>query len=321
MLMWSNRYYKQYVVPLTFLPLLRWLLPHLRHALLNNRAYHLVHNLRSRQRSLLALPLVSGRNLDNIGTHHVQALNAPDDPDQLARRPPAGLGGARAGRERRVEDVNVHGQVDGVVRGDGVQDRLDDARGPQVVDVVGDHAQPVLRRVVVKVVPPIARQPGAQARVHRGPRRVVDQQALGARQPEHGAVVEVRLVRQPARGVLGRVPRVEVRVEVQHPQRPAVDGVERPQRRQREAVVTPERDELGLLEQRGQRPPAPQLCEGLGHLPYRHGIVDRHDGDVPAVHDLCPALIGVDVGPRVEAAEARLPRRSMPDGPRSKSCA
>lgn len=108
---------------------------------------------------------------------------------------------------------------------------------------------------------------------------------------------------------------------MQHAQRPAIDGIQRPQGRQRKAVVAAERDELRLLQQRRHRGAAAQLRESLGHLPQRDGIIHRYDGDVPAVEDGGPVLIRVDVGPGVEAAEGRLAGGGLPDGTGAESCA
>ena len=114
-----------------------------------------------------------------------------------------------------IQDVNVHRQVDGVVlalgRREGVHDGLDHARGANVVDVVGADAHPVLRGVVFVVPPGVAAQARAQARVQRGRRAGVGEQAFLAREPEHGPMVEAGLLRRPRAGVLVRVPRIEVR--------------------------------------------------------------------------------------------------------------
>lgn len=59
---------------------------------------------------------------------------------------------------------------------------------------------------------------------------------------------------------------------------------------------------------RGDTLPPAQLLEGLRHLLPRNVIVERRDGDVPAVDDVRPALVRVDVCARVEAAEAGLSR-------------
>ena len=71
-----------------------------------------------------------------------------------------------------IQDVNIYRQVNRVVlalgRRKGVHDSLDHARGANVVDVVGADAHPVLRGVVLVVLPGVTAQARAEARVERG---------------------------------------------------------------------------------------------------------------------------------------------------------
>lgn len=106
---------------------------------------------------------------------------------------------------------------------------------------------------------------------------------------------------------------------MQHLQRLAINLLERPQRRQREAVVAAEGDELGLGQGRRQRLPAAELAVGLGHLLHGDDVVHGRDGNVAAVEDGGPILVWVDAGARVEAAERRLPARGVPNGARAET--
>lgn len=287
-------------------------------ALLDHAAEDLEHDLGPRERRLLAGALVRGADLDDVGADEVEALDAAQDADQLARGPAAGLGGAGAGGKGRVEHVDVEAEVDGVLGAEGVHDGADDAGGAHVVHVVGADAHPVLRRVVVVVAVVVARQPRAQARVDVGLGRRVGQQALVAGQPEHGPVVEVRLLALPRRRVLGRVPCIEMGVKVQHPE----VGIVRPQRsqgRQCQTVVTAQRDQLGLAVHLRDGRPRAELGKRGRHLLQGDGIVDRDHGDVAAVQNGGPVLIRVDAGARVESSKGRLPRAGMADRARTET--
>jgi hypothetical protein len=83
-------------------------------------------------------------------------------------------------------------------------------------------------------------------------------------------------------------------------------------------VISSEGDEFRFAEQRGDGSSTTKLREGCSHLSQGHGIVDRCDGDIPAVENCCPALVWIDVGSRVEAPKGRLSAGSLPDSSRSK---
>lgn len=128
-------------------------------------------------------------------------------------------------------------------------------------------------------------------------------------------MVEVALLRRPLARVLGRVPRVEVRVEVQHAQRPAIYFLERAQCRQRQGVVPAERDEPRLGQEGRDGGPGAELGEGRAHLRQRLGVVERRHRDVAAVEDLGPVQVRVYARAGVEAAERRLACRGGADRP------
>lgn len=96
--------------------------------------------------------------------------------------------------------------------------------------------------------------------------RGVGDETLLAGEPEHAAVVEVRLLAGPGGGVLGRVPGVEVGVEVDDAEGRAVRLLEGAEGGEGEAVVAAEGDELGLVEDGGDGGSLAQLGEGDGHL-------------------------------------------------------
>ena len=101
---------------------------------------------------------------------------------------------------------------------------------------------------------------------------------------------------------------------MQYLQRLPVDFLERPQRRQRQAVIAAERHELRLGQRPGQRLAPAELAERLGHLLQGDAVVHGRDGYVAAVDYLGPVLVRVDAGAGVEAAERRLPAGRVPDG-------
>lgn len=95
-------------------------------------------------------------------------------------------------------------------------------------------------------------------------------------------------------------------IEMQHPDRPSIHFFQRPKSRQRKTVVSSEGNQLRLLEELRSRASFPQLSERLCHLPQRHGVVHRRDGNIAAVDDFGPVLVGVDPGPWVKAPEGCL---------------
>jgi hypothetical protein len=56
----------------------------------------------------LRVRIIRRGNLNNIGRDDMQAVQASQDGAQLARRPPASLGSACRGRERRVDRIDLH---------------------------------------------------------------------------------------------------------------------------------------------------------------------------------------------------------------------
>ena len=80
--------------------------------------------------------IVGRRYLHDVGPHQVHAGEPAQDAEQFPAGQAAGLGGARAGRERGVQHVDVQRQVHGQVR-HALRDRVDDAGRAEVVDVAG----------------------------------------------------------------------------------------------------------------------------------------------------------------------------------------
>ncbi|KAI6751179.1 hypothetical protein HG530_014093 [Fusarium avenaceum] len=141
------------------------LLPTILKTSLHHGADNLVDNLGSSQGSLLAAILVGGRHLDNISADEVQALDTTENADELACGPTAGLRGASAGGEGRVEDVDVDGEIHGVLCAEDFEDAVDDTLCADVVDVVGGEADPALRCVVLVVGEVVAGETSAQTSV------------------------------------------------------------------------------------------------------------------------------------------------------------
>lgn len=112
-------------------------------------------------------------------------LQAPENGPQLPGRPPARLGRARGGRKRRVERVDVDGQVHGPVGADAVDDALDDAVGADGVDLAGLDDLEAAVAVVVVVAGPA--EGGADAGVDVG---VVGEEPFLRGVVEVGAVVD-----------------------------------------------------------------------------------------------------------------------------------
>ncbi len=177
-------------------------LPHLSQPPRDHTGNHLKHHLRSRQARLLPDAVISRRDLNDIGPDDVEPLNASQNADQFSGRPSARLGGAGAGRQAGIQDVDVDGQVYLPVCADAVHDGGNDAGGAEVVDVVGADAQEALAAVVVVVGKVVAGEAGAEAGVDGG--AVGDEAFIGG-QPEHGAVVEFALLGGPGAGVFCRI--------------------------------------------------------------------------------------------------------------------
>ena len=103
-------------------------------ALLRHNRHNLIKRIGSSHSRQLSISIIRGRDFDDIRRDEVQALEATDDGADLARAPAARFGGARRGREGRVDGVDVDGEVDRVGGADAVADRFDDARGADRVD-------------------------------------------------------------------------------------------------------------------------------------------------------------------------------------------
>lgn len=102
---------------------------------------------------------------------------------------------------------------------------------------------------------------------------------------------------------------------MQHPDRLSVQLSQGPQRRQREAMIAPERHQLGLPSAaRARRRGPTQRLERLRHLLLRYIIVKGRDRHVAAINHPGPALVRIDAGAGVEAAKGRLPSRRLSDG-------
>lgn len=99
---------------------------------LHHTSDNLIRNLRSSQRRRLTLVIIARRNLDNIRPNNIQLLQAAQDADDLAGGPAAGLGGPSARRSGGVQDINVDGKINGLVRvnADTLDDLVDDAKRP-----------------------------------------------------------------------------------------------------------------------------------------------------------------------------------------------
>ena len=65
------------------------------------------------------------------------------------------------------------------------------------------------------------------------------------------------------------------------------------------------------------RSPLPELRQALGHLIERHRVVEGRHGDIPAVDDLGPRIVGIEICVRVESAAGEMPGGRGPDGTRS----
>lgn len=102
------------------------------------------------------------------------------------------------------------------------------------------------------------------------------------------------------------MPSIQVRIKVQHPDRLAVDLLERSEGCQRERVVASQRHQLGPLQKTRGRLVHAKLAKGCRHLRERHGVVHWRDWDVTAVDDLCPVLVRVDICTGVEATKGGL---------------
>ena len=176
--------------------------------LLHHNSHNLIQHIRRRHGRQLGIRIIRRRHLDQIRRHEINPLQPADNCAQLARRPASGLGRARRGRERRIQSVDVDGQVDWAGGADAVADPLDDAGDAERVDLAGLDA----REAAVAVVGVVARatQCSADAGVDG---TVVGEKAFFGGPVEVRAVVYGCLLGGGAAKDLG-LPGVEVRVEV-----------------------------------------------------------------------------------------------------------
>lgn len=162
-----------------------------------------------------------------------------------------------------------------------------------------------------------------KSRPQTGMRRgSVTDQSLPASLVEETAVVKLRLLALPIRGVAHGVPRIEMRIEVQHRDRLLVNLVQSTQRRQRNTVVATESNKLGMSRADGvlalgrlvHRLAGTELQEGFVHLALGQPVVEGRDGDVAAVGDLGPGLVRVDPRAGVVACSCHLASGCGADG-------
>ena len=238
--------------------------------------------------------VVRRRDLDEVRRDDVQAYQPPQDGQELAAGEPAGLGCTGPGRVRGVEHVDVDRDVDrrvGKARSE-FRDGVRDAPGLQVHR---RHDREPEALVVHEVVP---REQRAADPDVRGV--VLEQQALLPRSAERRPV---RVGRAEV-----RVPRIQVRVEVQERDR-SVPALHHPEQRKRDRVVAADREEvLG---------PGEDLLGPGFDLPDRLHDVERVASDVSGVGHLLVGE-GLDLEAGVVAAEQP---RGLPHGDRAEPSA
>ena len=192
------------------------------------------------------LRVVEGRGyLDDVRSHEVHSREAAEDPEDLAAREPTGLRRPRPRSEGGIEHVDVDRHVDGRVAepgADPVRDRL-----PAFVeDVHGRHD--------------LEPEPSVIHEVLRGEQRAADPDVRGL-VLEQQTLLPGPSERRPVRVLRAevRVPRVEVRIEVDE-RDGSVTPVHGPQQRQRDRVVTPDREQV-CGSTRGPSSAAASICE------------------------------------------------------------
>ena len=152
---------------------------------------------------MLGVSIISGRDLDDIRSNEIDALETADDGAEFAGRPAAGFGGSCGGRDwrwkplacgsrrtgrgdshtSRIQGIDVDTQIHGFRSPDSILDLLDDARHADRIDL--PCLDDLEAAVSVVVVVGQAGKGGADAGVDVG---VVGQQAFFV------GVVEVRAV-------------------------------------------------------------------------------------------------------------------------------
>jgi len=117
-------------------------------------------------------------------------------------------------------------------------------------------------------------------------------------------MIEVCLLFQPGARILGRVPGVEVCVEVQDSNLLAVDAVEGAEGGEGNAMVTSEGQDLGFGEggTLSCRFAAAKDLVCFSHLPEGNFVVEGSDGNVSTVLVDEPDGVGIDAGAWVKAS-------------------
>ena len=121
------------------------------------------------------------------------------------------MGRERETYEARIEDVDVETEICRDFGTDAFDDCVDDSLGPHFIDVVGRDPQKTLAVVVFVVAPSVSGQSSTQSRVRGG---AIDDETLVRRNPKHASVVEITLSGFPHRGILRRMPRIQMSIKV-----------------------------------------------------------------------------------------------------------
>src|SRR5437764_3767066 len=226
------------------------------------QAEHLVGDVRGCERRRLSRAVVWRRDLDDVGARELDSAQRAEEGERLGRREAADLRSARAGGERRVEDVDVEGEEDGPTA-DAFADETRGAAGPVVPKLVAREDDEAELARGLEVVGAVDR--AAQACLDG---RLRLDQPLLVRPPE-GRAVEEALAE-----VL--VPRVAVGVELDECER-TMAACEDAQLGERDGVIAAERErEDAALDERGES----FLDLAVGAL----GVA-RRDGHVAVVDD------------------------------------
>lgn len=277
--------------------------------LLDHDSHDLVKDVGRRHGSQLGITVVRGRDLDKIRRDEIDTLKTPDDGAQFARRPASRLGRSRCRSERRVQCVDVDGQIHGVLGADAFADAANDTLDADGVDLAGLDAREAAVSVVV-----VIRGPGQSGPDPCVDRAVVGQQSFLARPVEVRAVVDGRLLGRCTPKDLG-LPCVQVRVEVDHADW-AVCFVDAAQQGEGDGVVAAQSDDsreclagfanAGLFGRRVWRACQERVVTFLDLLQgvvvivtvqlsecmvWSTGVLDiRSHGDVAAVNDFAPEV-------------------------------
>lgn len=88
--------------------------------LLNHNTHNLKQHIRRGHSRQLGISIIRGRDLDDISSDDIHALESAQDGAEFAGGPAACFGGARCGSEGWVEGVDVDAEVDWLVGGFGL---------------------------------------------------------------------------------------------------------------------------------------------------------------------------------------------------------